>query len=90
MEQKNRKKNFNIVSEWGVFSSRTDARTGVEIEIRLTKCSWFGKIPKWDLRSWTPTIAGQGIVIGDDTDLFRLRDMLVDVCKQIEGHPGEY
>ena len=87
MKEEKRGKNYNIVSEWGVLSSRTDGRTGAEIEIRLTKTSWFGKAPKWDLRSWTPTIAGQGVVIGDDDQLRKLRDMLISVCEQIEQNP---
>lgn len=86
---KKQHKNYNIVSEWGVLSSRETGR-GETIEVRLTKCSWFGKAPRWDLRNWTPTLAGQGIVIGEDADLFRLRDMLISVCAQVEEHPREY
>lgn len=80
------KQNWKIMSEWGVLSSRENKRTGQTIEIRLTKTSWFGKMPKWDLRNWTSDhIAGQGVVIGGDKALFKLRDMLIDVCKQIEA-----
>ena len=82
-----RVKNYVIMSEWGTFSSRPNARTGQAIEIRLTKCSWFNKMPKWDLRNWESGIAGQGIVIGDNQDLYRLRDMLIDVCKQLDANP---
>ena len=81
-------KNYQIVSEWGVLSSRPDQRTGNNIEIRLTQTAWFGKAPKWDLRNWTPAVAGQGVVIGDDEDLRRLRDMLISVCDQIDA--GQY
>ena len=79
--------NFNIVSEWGVLSTRSNARTGKDIEVRLTKCSWFGKRPKWDLRSWSGGIAGQGVVIGDNEDLYRFRDLLVDICRQLDADP---
>ena len=78
------KQNWKIMSEWGVLSSRENKRTGQVIEIRLTKTSWFGKMPKWDLRNWTSNIAGQGVVIGGDKALFKLRDMLNSICEQIE------
>ena len=91
MTEKWQKVNWVIVSEWGVLSTRPNQRMGKDNEIRLTKCSWFGKKPKWDLRNWIGTeIAGQGVVIGDDDELHKLKDMLVDVCKQIDEHPGEY
>ena len=79
-----KQKNYSIVSEWGVLSSRPDKRSGGTIEIRLTKCSWFGKPAKWDLRNWKPDEAGPGVVIGNDDDLRKLRDLLVDVCGQID------
>ena len=78
-----KKQNYEILSEWGVLSSRPDKRSNGTIEIRLTKCSWFGKMPKWDLRNWTDDYAGPGIVIGNDDDLRKLRDMLISVCEQI-------
>lgn len=81
-----KKQNYTIVSEWGVLSSRENKRTGQMTEIRLTKTSWFGKPPKWDLRNWTSDhIAGQGVVIGGDSALQKLRDLLIDICKQIEA-----
>ena len=87
----NKHQNWTIVSEWGTLSSRENKRTGQTITMRLTKTSWFGKAPKWDLRNWTSDeIAGQGVVIGDDDALHKLKDMLIDVCKQIDEHPGEY
>ena len=87
MKEKNQKVNYTIVSEWGVLSSRPNQRTGENIEIRLTKTSWFGKMPKWEIRNWMPNIAGQGVIIGDNDDLYKLRDLLVSVCKQIEENP---
>ena len=82
---KNKKQNWKIFGEWGVLSSRENQRTGQITEVRLTKTSWFGKLPKWDLRNWTSDhIAGQGVVIGGDKALFRLRGLLIDGCKQIE------
>lgn len=85
MTEKWAKQNWTIVSEWGTLSERENQRTGQTISIRLTKTSWFGKNPKWDLRNWTSDqIAGQGIVIGDDDALRKLRDMLISVCEQIE------
>ena len=78
-------KNYVIVSEWGILSTRPNQRTGKDIEVRLTKTSWFGKMPKWDLRNWNGEFADQGVVIGDNDDLKRLRDMLISVCEQIEG-----
>ena len=87
----NKHQNYVIMSEWGILSTRPNMRTGNDNEIRLTKTSWFGKKPKWDLRNWiSGGIAGQGVVIGDDDELHKLRDMLIDVCKQIDEHPGEY
>ena len=83
MAEKWKKVNYEIESEWGVLSSRKNMRTGEDIEVRLTKCSWFGRDAKWDLRNWSPGFAGQGIVIGNDEDLRRLRDLLVSVCDQI-------
>lgn len=80
-----KKQNWKIMSEWGVLSSKENQRTGQITEVRLTKTSWFGKMPKWDLRNWTGSqIAGQGVVIGTDRDLMKLRDLLISVCKQIE------
>jgi len=35
--------NFEIASEWGVIGERYGK------EIRLTKTSWFGKKPMWEL-----------------------------------------
>lgn len=80
-----RSQNYRIISEWGVLSSRENKRTGVTREVKLTKTAWFGKLPKWDLRNWEGDYAGQGVVIGFDDDLFKLRDMLIDICKQIES-----
>ena len=80
-----RAQNYKIISEWGVLSSRENKRTGEMTEVRLTKTSWFCKPAKWDLRNWTDKAAGPGVVIGFDKDLFKLRDLLIDVCKQIEA-----
>ena len=79
------KQNYKVISEWGVLSTRENKRTGVTREVKLTKTAWFGKLPKWDLRNWEGDYAGQGVVIGFDDDLFKLRDMLIDICKQIES-----
>lgn len=78
------KNNYRVESEWGVLSSRENKRTGEITEIRLTKTSWFGKPAKWDLRNWTEKFAGNGVVIGNDAALRKLRDMLIDICKQID------
>ncbi len=86
-----KKQNWKIMSEWGVISSRENMRTGQTVEIRLTKTSWFGKMPKWDLRNWTSDhIAGQGVVIGGDKALFKLRDLLISVCDQIQAEEAEW
>ena len=87
MLRNNKQKSWNIVSEWGILSSRPNSRTGQDIEVRLTKTSWFGKMPQWDLRNWEPNFAGQGVVIGSNDDLHKLRDMLISVCEQIDENP---
>lgn len=85
-----RSQNYRIISEWGTLSSRENKRTGEVTEIKLTKTSWFGKPAKWDLRNWTSDhIAGQGVVIGFDKDLFKLRDLLISVCAQIEAEDAD-
>ena len=76
--------NFNIVSTWGTLSTSPNQRTGGEIKVLLTKTSHFGKDPMWDIRNWDGGIAGQGVIIGHDDDLRKLRDMLISVCDQIE------
>jgi len=70
-----KEQNYEIKSEWGLIETQDNKRTGETIEIRLTKTSWFGKTPKWDIRKWSGDVAGAGIVLSDD-GLKKLRDIL--------------
>lgn len=77
-------KNYELKSDWGVATSKTNPVTGDVVEIRLTKMSWFGKGEKWDLRKWDKDGAKQGVVIGNDDDLRKVKDLLVSVCEQLD------
>ena len=82
-----RGKNYRIVSEWGILSARPNKRTGQDIEVRLTKTSWFGRMPKWEVRNWEGDFAGQGVIIGENKDLYDLRDLLISICEQLDADP---
>ena len=66
--------NYEIKSEWGVIA-RGKNRDGAETEVRLTKCAWFGKPEKWDIRKWTGDFAGPGVTM-TDAEIKTLRDLL--------------
>ena len=81
--------NYRIVENYGVLEHRENKKTGEIAEVRLAKVAWFGRMPKYELRSWVSGIPKQGVVIGFDESLFKLRDMINDLCKQIEAEEQE-
>lgn len=84
-----RGENYRVEGVFGIISSRTNQKTGEVTEVKLTRTGWFGRPAKWDLRNWTGNYAGSGCVIGFDKDLFRLRDLLNDVCAQLEAEDAD-
>ena len=84
-----RGENYRVEGVFGIISSRMNQKTGEVTEVKLTKTGWFGRPAKWDLRNWTGDYAGSGCVIGYDKDLFALRDLLNEVCAQIEAEDAD-
>lgn len=82
MESK--KQYYQVVKDCGILYSRENKKTGETTDVRLTRTGWYGKASKWELRNWIGTYAGSGVVIGNDAALKKLRDMLIDICKQID------
>lgn len=52
---------FEVKAGYGVLGKRSSGD-----EVRLTKTSWYGKNPVWDIRNWQDDIAKQGITLTDE------------------------
>lgn len=83
-------KNYEVESEHGVLYSYDSKMTGKTVTVKLTKTAWFGKMPKWELRTWKGDDPSSGVVIGFDDKLIELRDMLIKVCAEIGSEEEEY
>lgn len=77
--------NYKVEKDYGPISNRINSRNGDVTEVKLTKMSWFGKSAKYDLRNWLNGEPRGGVVIGGESALRRLADLLADVCAQIKA-----
>lgn len=53
--------NFEVKAGYGSLGKRNNGT-----EVRLTKTSWYGKAPQWDIRNWNGEYARQGVTLSDD------------------------
>lgn len=75
MDSKDTEQKFDIIRDYGAFGDGNWQK-------HLTKISWYGNEPKYDLRPWNSdmTKPGRGITF-DDGELFDLLGIIEDALE---------